>query len=314
MNQGKLGEMQHGQPPLVSVGMLAYNDQSYVALAIEDILSQSYEDFELIISDDCSVDRTAAICKEYAQKDSRIRFFYQQPRLGMQKNYEFVLAQARGQFFMWASSDDRWDKDFISILLGAIKLDKNLISVFCPFQFIDEDGNAYIGKNRGIHTNNYAGRNAFFRLAKFCFFYSDAFFYGLHRRELIQDIRIPIWWGINSITPANNNYPPLCLFLARGGYLSVGESPLFYKRAHQNSQPRHSNEFANHFLLTKYFAFLLRKLNVLCESILAVQKGSQSLFLVLTVVPLFLSRCLFDCISMTAQKTSWHIRKLLRLN
>lgn len=311
MDQVELEGMQHSQYPLVSIGMLAYNDESYVGLAIGDMLSQSFEDFELIISDDCSADRTAEICREYAQKDSRIRFFRQEPRLGMQKNYEFVLGQARGQFFMWASSDDRWDKDFISTLFAVIKQDKSLTSVFCPFQFIDEDGTPYTGKDDGIYTNNYSGRNAFSRLAKFCFFYSDAFFYGLHRRELIQDVQIPVWWGINSVTPANNNYPPLCLFLARGGYLSIGESPLFFKRVHQNSKPRHSHEFANHPFLVKYFAFLLRKVNVFYESILAVQRGSQSLLVTMTVVPLLLGRCLFECVLVTLQKASWHIRKLL---
>jgi glycosyltransferase involved in cell wall biosynthesis len=314
--QAPLTSHNHTQSPLVSVGMLAYNDQLYIALAIEDILSQSFGNFELIISDDCSVDQTAEICEKYAQKDSRIRFFHQQSRLGMQKNYEFVLAQARGQFFMWGSSDDRWDKDFISVLLDVIRQDKNLISVFCPFQFIDEGGNVCVGKLEGIHINDYSGVNALSRLTKFSFSYSsysDAFFYGLHRRELIQNIRIPVWWGINSTTPANNNYPVLCFFLARGGYLNVGKSPLFYKRVHQNSKPRHSNEFAGRPLV-KHLAFLMRKLNVFYESIFAVQRGSRSLLVVIAVVPLFLSRCLYDCILETWYVLYRNARKLLRLN
>jgi len=293
--------------PRVSIGMLAYNDQRYVSLAIEDILSQSFRDFELIISDDCSVDSTAEICKEFSKQDSRVRFYQQKPRLGMQKNYEFVLKHARGQYFMWASSDDRWDCGFISTLLDAIERDTNLISVFCPFQFIDEDGDACVGKLSGVRCNEYSSDGALIRLAKFCRVYSDAFFYGLHRRESICEVRIPIWWGINSRIPANNNYPVLTYFLSRGKYLSVGGSPLFFKRVHANSKPRHSSEFAEQPIMA-YFAFLLRKVNVLHESIVSVYSGSRSFSLTVAAVPLFALRCLYDCARHTLARVSHRLR------
>lgn len=297
--------------PLVSIGMLVYNDERYVALAIDDMLAQSIGDFELIISDDASVDRGPDICQEYADSDSRIRFFRQQPRLGMQKNYEFVLRQARGKYFMWAASDDRWDRNYIATLLKPLEQDSSLISVFCPFQFIDEDGNPCSGRLGGVRMEHYSSNSALLRLAYFCRFYSDAFFYGLHRTQLIRDVKVPVWWGINASTPANNNYPVLSYFLARGGYFSVGEVPLFFKRVHPNSKPRHSNEFAKRPIVA-HLAFLLRKVNVLYESLTAVYKGSRSLTLTMASSPLFLVRCIYDCIFLTAYLGFRKLRSLLR--
>jgi len=300
-----------GRQPLVSVGMLAFNDQRYVALAIADILSQSFSDLELIISDDCSEDQTYSICRRFADEDRRVRLFRQQTRLGMQKNYEFVLNQASGKYFMWASSDDRWDQNFVSLLVSAMEEDSNLISVFSPFRFIDETGAPCAGRLGGVHTNRYSSKSAFLRLVHFCLFYSDAFFYGLHRKALVRDLQIPVWRGINADIPANNNYPVLAYLLARGEYRSVGEAPLFLKRVHLHSEPRHSNQFAGRPILA-HFAFLVRKVNVFYESILAVRRGSQSLLFSMACVPLLLARCIYDCTVQTCYAVGQRLHSFVK--
>lgn len=281
--------------PTVSIGMPVYNDEKYVSKALDDLLAQSFTDFELIISDNSSTDRTEEICRRYAAKDRRVRYFRQDHNLGMQSNFVFVLHQACGEFFMWAASDDRWDKDFIRVLLDALRRDESYVSAFCPFIRIDEEEHPLHGWLSGTLVFDYSGRTALWRLAKFCFYYYDGFFYGLYRRELIKDIQLPVWWWLNAKSPKNCAHPVLAFFLARGGYVQAGVSPLWCKRIHVNSKPRYSVEFAGRRFVG-FLAFLLRKFNVFYESARAVYRGRCSLLLTLVLIPLFAARFLADCI------------------
>lgn len=279
--------------PKLSICMLSFNDERYIEQAINDILRQDYQNFELIISDDCSTDNSIKLINTLAHKDKRIRFFEQTKNLGMQANYEFTLAQAQGKFFIWASSDDRWDRKFASTLVKAIEKDDQLISVAAPFEFIDESG-VYV-KDINTSLKDYEGKYAFFRLIKFSIFYFDDFFYGIHRKSCTKGLKVPIWWGINKKIPANNNFPVLAFFLARGRYLRIKGKPLFFKRIHRSSSPRHSAIYSGHPFLG-FFAPLIRKYNVLYETIKAVYIGSNSFILTIAVAPFFAIRCLVDCL------------------
>lgn len=101
--------------------MLVYNGERFVGEAIESLLNQSFSDFTLFISDDASIDNTQAICERYAQKDPRIIYHRQEKNIGMFPNFKFVLDSARGDYFMWASHDDLWDKDFLKVCVENIE-------------------------------------------------------------------------------------------------------------------------------------------------------------------------------------------------
>src|SRR5688500_6871770 len=94
--------------PIVTIGMPVFNGEASVRQAIECLLGQTFAEFELIISDNASRDGTEAICREYAASDSRVRYIRQNENLGVLANFEFVLDQAGGEFFMWAAADDEW--------------------------------------------------------------------------------------------------------------------------------------------------------------------------------------------------------------
>ena len=85
--------------PRVSIGLPVYNGENFLAESIESLLGQSYEDFELIISDNASTDGTADICRRYAKQDSRIRYIRQPHNIGSAPNHNFVIEQARGELF-----------------------------------------------------------------------------------------------------------------------------------------------------------------------------------------------------------------------
>ncbi|MBW8330067.1 MAG: glycosyltransferase [Thiobacillus sp.] len=124
-------------PPAVSIGMPVYNGEKYIREALDTLLGQSHTDFELIISDNASTDGTEAICQQYAAKDSRIRYVRQPVNLGALANFTFVLDEARGECFMWAAADDKWDSSWISEMLNAMKK-TGANAAFGKIQCIDE--------------------------------------------------------------------------------------------------------------------------------------------------------------------------------
>lgn len=106
--------------PRLSVGLPVYNGENYLAESLEALLGQSYEDFELIISDNASTDSTADICRRYEKDDSRIRYVRQPHNIGAAPNHNYVVGQARGELFKWASHDDLYARDLLKRCVDAL--------------------------------------------------------------------------------------------------------------------------------------------------------------------------------------------------
>jgi len=109
----KTPSTQASNSPKVSIGMPVYNGEAFIREALDSLLAQTFTDFELIISDNASTDGTEAICREYAAKDARIRYVRQAENRGGIPNFQFVLDEAVGEYFMWAAADDVWLPNFI---------------------------------------------------------------------------------------------------------------------------------------------------------------------------------------------------------
>jgi glycosyltransferase involved in cell wall biosynthesis len=92
--------------PLVSVLMTAYNREDFIADAIESVLAQTFTDWELIVVDDCSRDRTVEIANRYAARDSRIRVHVNERNLGDYPNRNHAATLATGEFLKYHDSDD----------------------------------------------------------------------------------------------------------------------------------------------------------------------------------------------------------------
>src|SRR5215472_3946539 len=99
--------------PRLSIGLPVYNGEDYLAESLEALLGQSYEDFELIISDNASTDSTADICRRYEKQDSRIRYVRQPRNIGAGPNHNYVVRHARGELFKWAAHDDLYARDLL---------------------------------------------------------------------------------------------------------------------------------------------------------------------------------------------------------
>src|SRR6266481_3602004 len=92
--------------PSVSVGMPVYNGERWIREAIDSILGQTYRDLELVICDNASTDGTEALCRAYAARDPRVRYYRNSENLGVNENHNGVFRHARGEYFKWASSSD----------------------------------------------------------------------------------------------------------------------------------------------------------------------------------------------------------------
>ncbi|MGI8654648.1 MAG: glycosyltransferase [Pyrinomonadaceae bacterium] len=183
----------NGQPA-VSIGMPVYNGERYLRAAIDSLLAQDYSDFELTISDNASEDKTEAICREYAARDPRIRYYRAEKNMGAVWNFNRVFELSRGEYFMWAAFDDLRDPQYIEQCVNA--LEKHPAAVLCctDVQVIDEEGREVDESivSRGIRPIGATRRERVSALARAIFWYD---IYGLIRSRALAQTRmaLPVW-------------------------------------------------------------------------------------------------------------------------
>ena len=131
--------MPHDRPK-VSIGMPVYNGEPYVEEALESILSQSFEDFEVVISDNASTDRTGQICLAYAGRDERIRYFRMRQNYGVLDNFNNVFRLSAGEYFKWAASDDVCGPDYLLRAVQVLDEDPSVVLAWAKTVGIDERG------------------------------------------------------------------------------------------------------------------------------------------------------------------------------
>ena len=126
--------------PRVSIGVPVYNCEAYVGHAIESLLNQTFADLEVVVSDNASTDRTGEICRAYAARDPRVRYFRCDENIGAVRNHNRALDLARGEFFKWNSADDYCAPEFVEKCVAA--LDRNpkaVMAVSDPVE-VNEEG------------------------------------------------------------------------------------------------------------------------------------------------------------------------------
>jgi glycosyltransferase involved in cell wall biosynthesis len=127
--------------PRLSIGLPVYNGENFLAESLEALLGQTYEDFELIISDNASSDATADICRRYGKQDSRIRYIRQSRNIGLAPNHNYVFGQARGELFKWAAADDLYGRDLLQRCVSALDEHPDVVLAHSWEAAIDESGN-----------------------------------------------------------------------------------------------------------------------------------------------------------------------------
>ncbi|WP_192361092.1 glycosyltransferase family 2 protein [Mesorhizobium mediterraneum] len=174
--------MEHPKSPQVSLGMPVYNGENFVSEAIRSILEQDFDDFELVITDNASTDRTADICLEFARRDKRVRYVRNARNLGAGANFNRAFQLSTGEYFKWCAHDDLLSSGFLTDCVCALDANARHVIAYPRLLGIDETGQLTSYVERVLPDMGGSSPAARFRLmvaAPGC----DAAMFGLWRRD-----------------------------------------------------------------------------------------------------------------------------------
>lgn len=149
------------QRPRVSLGLPIYNGEQYVAAALDSALSQTYSDFEIVISDNASTDRTREICEEYAARDPRISYHRAEVNRGAAWNFRHTFELSTGDYFKWLSHDDLMAPKYLERCVAALEANPQAVLAFPLTTVIDEDGAPLLEPEYRLRTASPAAHERF---------------------------------------------------------------------------------------------------------------------------------------------------------
>jgi len=252
--------------PLVSVGIPTYNRPKGLRNTLDNILVQTYQNIEIIVSDNCSTDiETSFVIEEYQHNYPNIKFFRQDTNIGGMANLEFVLSKAKGKYFMWAADDDLCEPEMVSVL--TTKMEENHNAVLCGSDVSVIDVNDT--QIRTEHLKELYSGIKWDRVRSLFFTYpiSNIFFvvYGLYETEILRD-------SVSFMKPGcrryltNSEVPFLAKISTLGEIIAVPEVLKFY-RSHNDST--YYREISNISKTDRFFLRLLIRQKLVCIAISA---------------------------------------------
>lgn len=222
--------------PKVTIGMPVYNGAKYIREALNSLLAQTFQDFELVISDNASEDSTEKICKEYAERDPRIIYHKQKTNIGSVKNFQFVLGCARGDMFMWHAADDKCDINYISTLVDVLENNPELVLASCDVKNISDGGtHLFLSNLTSIRLSDVRYRWNSIRFNFFRYPTSNIYLciYGLFRTQVLQIASLNYRGLVNSL--CESEIPFLAQIALRGQIASVPKELKTYRRHSESS-------------------------------------------------------------------------------
>lgn len=176
--------------PAVTIGLPVFNGASMLDAAIGTLLTQDFNNFELLISDNASTDETQAICERYAQHDPRVRYVRQPRNLGPLPNFLFVARNARAELFVWAAVDDTRSCDFLRVNVEFLRANPTWVGSISPTRYEgDSDHSILMGDD--VLDDPTPGQ----RMVRFLRrSHPNSVFYSVFRREPLLRALEPIAW------------------------------------------------------------------------------------------------------------------------
>lgn len=213
----------------IDILLATYNGEKFVKEQIESILNQTYENFNLIISDDASTDNTLNILEEYEKKDTRIKVFKKERNEGLIDNFEFLLKNVTSDYFMFSDQDDIWKKDKIEKSINKLKEESSGL-VYTDLEIVDEKLNV-------IYPSYWKYKQIYKKIIKYNNFealYLNNFVTGctiLAKSKYIKDI-LPL--------PRNSKFVLhdywTALIISAKDKISYVEEPTIQYRQHKNNR------------------------------------------------------------------------------
>jgi glycosyltransferase involved in cell wall biosynthesis len=212
--------------PLVSIGLPVYNGQNFVAEAIHCVLCQTFSNWELIISDNASTDRTISICREFAKKDRRIRLFENERNMGVAPNHNRVFQLSGGQYFKWMSHDDLFGAEFVESCVKELDNDENAVLAFPKIAYVDLNGRTLGRQISDLSISGSTATSRVLQLMQLAAQSNDIFWsqVGLIRRSVLEKTHLMDMY--------NGSDQVLLLELALRGKFKQVDKELFWRRDH----------------------------------------------------------------------------------
>ncbi len=213
----------------VDILLATYNGEKYLKPQLDSILSQSYSNFRLLISDDGSTDKTKSILEEYSKKDNRIVLFFQKENLGIIKNFEFLLKKVEAKYYMFSDQDDIWKENKIEKSIKTLEETESDL-VYSDLEVVDEN-------LKVIYESYWKLKGIYKKIKKYNNFkslYLNNFVTGctmLSKKDLINKF-LPL--------PKTSKYVLhdywIPLILSQTGKITYIEEPLIKYRQHKNNK------------------------------------------------------------------------------
>lgn len=126
--------------PKVSIGVPIFNAEKYLEQSLDSILSQTYRNFELIISDNASTDASAEICRRYVARDARVYYHRNSRNQGATLNFRKVVQLSSGQYFLWAAHDDMFAPEYVARCVEILQRYPDVALCYSKAIEINEEG------------------------------------------------------------------------------------------------------------------------------------------------------------------------------
>jgi glycosyltransferase involved in cell wall biosynthesis len=214
--------------PLVTVGVPVFNGERFLAKALGSVEGQNFADFEVVVLDNASTDRTGEIVEQFAKRDHRFKYFRNETNIGLFPNFNRCLGLASGKYFMWLAHDDYLHPDYLKRAVAALEEKPEAVLFHTRITVVDDEERA-VGSTSsapGLDNENISKR--FDALVCEPTFALEIF--GLIRREqLLKATPMESFLGSDRVVT--------CRLSLNGPFLSCDDA-LFFNRDHPNRSCR----------------------------------------------------------------------------
>src|SRR5690554_1168505 len=152
---------------MISIALTTFNGEKYISEQLNSIFSQTIQDFELVVCDDCSTDKTKDLLQEFQIKDSRIRLYQNEVNIGFLKNFEKAISLCEGEYVALCDQDDVWMPNHLKVLLENIG--ENTIACG-DAELVNEEGISWGYKLREIERVEILPKNEIDRAYRLLYF------------------------------------------------------------------------------------------------------------------------------------------------
>jgi glycosyltransferase domain-containing protein len=265
--------------PLVTIAIPTYNRPALLARALSCVCSQNYPNIELLVSDNCSEgEEVARVVDSFKSRLPGLNYIRHVNNIGGIRNFFSLLERANGKYFMWLADDDEISQNYVFALAQILESNPDAASAAGHWVLMRS-----AASKKRMPTTALPQRSAALRAARFMWNADDAFFYGLHRTDLLRKATFTGYWWPNKNELSNWAFVYLIDMVLRGRVLLSDDKSVQFIN-HDYTPKAYSAQRKN---VKGVFMHVTRRINVHVMYLIKVKRTLGTIFLVpMTVVSL----------------------------